>query len=45
MDEILKFCRVCLVPEEDTEFQSLFDKKGNYAEKIANLSGIKVSCY
>lgn len=44
MEDQLKCCRVCLVPEEPPEkFQSLFDRDGNYAEKIRLLSGLKVS--
>lgn len=43
MSESMKFCRVCLVPDEDEEFKSLFDFKGNYAIKIELISGIQVN--
>lgn len=45
MEELLKFCRVCLVPEEEIEFNSIFDKKGNYAEKIKLLTGLQLVSY
>lgn len=43
MEEMIKWCRVCLIPEEEEKFTSLFDKKGNFAQKINSISGIKVS--
>lgn len=37
MEEVLLICRVCLTPDEEENFISLFDKKGNYATKINSL--------
>lgn len=34
----LKFCRVCLVPEDNENFKSIFEENGKIATKIFNIS-------
>lgn len=38
--EKFRFCRVCLVPEEDEIFSSVFDNNAKIAHKLHNLTGI-----
>jgi hypothetical protein len=42
MTEVMKLCRLCLLPEKGEKFTSLFDIKGKYAEKVLRLAGILV---
>lgn len=43
MAEVVKICRLCLLPEKGEKFTSLFDVKGKYAEKVERLAGISVN--
>lgn len=36
----IKFCRVCLVPEENGEFTEIFDDNGKVALQLFNISGV-----
>lgn len=38
--ELFRFCRVCLVPEEDERFCSIFRDGGEIAHKLNSLTGI-----
>lgn len=42
METTMNFCRVCLVPDEEGEFTSIFANNGKYAKKIHFLTGVQV---
>jgi hypothetical protein len=41
-EEVIRACRICLVPENSRQFNDFFDRRKDFAEKLFFLSNVKV---